>query len=812
MQDVMENANQTGVLLVPPSPIPPQILKALQRGWEVFPLRTRTKTGFYRTVYKNGGEGYSWQRQATNNIEQVAKWAVQFPGCNWGARTGHTSGFFVIDVDTPEAMQRLIDTGAEILYLVQTGHTDGNRHQVYFNLPKDVRGIITDSDIFKGNPKGFDVRGDKNGFVLLSGSIHPHGNPYKNLTEPEVLPDPTQLLLDVVVETEKRARETVDLSLLPELTKEQKDFSFRIARKRCAKLKETARGGRHNELIKVAAVLGGLTARDAFSWEFAQELLLDAMIEDDDPAHFKRYMESEMRWGSVRPLDIEGMEEYSTQKQLQQANFPLNPPLPDGASPVPLPPQESVALSPMERMVANSGTQHAIAVIFEARYKDKMLYDHTRQEWLVYDGTRWVVDGRKTVHHFILGIASEMNNQNKAAMVTSQFCNGVNKHLQSFPTFSRTSEDFDKDHWLLNTPSGTLDLRTHKMYPHDPSDMITLCTSAAPDDESDGADFQKFMKEITGNDEELIRFHQVSLGATLSGAVEAHWLLFWYGVPRAGKNTLGELTEGAMGDYARTIPTSTLMSKKFESHPTEMANLKGIRLATSSELSDRDHWDEARLKQLTGDAKIPARWIGGNWFEFDRTHKHLIYGNYRPQLRSADEAVRARLKIVPFKHSFVGKEDLDLPAKLKANQGFVLQWMIEGHQQWLDAGKKLPHCAAVDAEIAEYFEGQSTPRLWLKECCDVLEREDRADLQLHTVVECYRNYKRWKEDRGESALSQTRWEPEALNGLEVVRTRKGKCVRKLRLLLLDPPFNFPLPPVTSSPTASESFDQFATRQ
>src|ERR1700684_4168460 len=101
MQQVMENANTTGVLLVPPSPIPPQILKALERGWEVFPLRTRTKTGFFRAVYKNGGEGYSWQRQATNDIEQIGKWAVQFPGCNWGARTGHTSGFFVIDVDTP---------------------------------------------------------------------------------------------------------------------------------------------------------------------------------------------------------------------------------------------------------------------------------------------------------------------------------------------------------------------------------------------------------------------------------------------------------------------------------------------------------------------------------------------------------------------------------------------------------------------------------------------------------------------------------------------------------------------------------------
>ena len=434
----------------------------------------------------------------------------------------------------------------------------------------------------------------------------------------------------------------------------------------------------------------------------------------------------------------------------------------------------ALTLSPEEQILANLNTQYSVALIFARRMEGNMLYDQTRKVWMKYDGTRWAVDDLKVVHHFILNIASEMNTQSKASMVTSQFCGGVDKHLQSFPQFSRRSKDFDQDNYLLNTPSGTLDLRTGKMRPHDPKDMITLCAAAAPDTESDGAAFQKFMTEITGNDEELIRFHQLSLGACLSGAVEGHWLLFWYGVPRAGKNTLGELVEGLMGDYARTIPTSTLMSKKFESHPTEMANLQGIRLATSSELSDGDHWNEARIKQLTGDATISARWIGGNFFEFDRTFKLLVYGNYKPQLRSADEALRARLKIVPFKHSFLGREDVDLPAKLWASQGYVLQWLIDGHQQWMAAGKKLPECAAVTAEISEYFEGQSTPQMWLKECCEVLDRDERPDLQLHTVTECYRNYKNWKEARGEGALSQTRWQPEALAGLQIKTTRKGK--------------------------------------
>ena len=71
--------------------IPHQILKAIELGWELFPLLPGTKTGYYWTTYKDGGEGYSWQKQATNDINQVRLWAAQFPGCNWGARTGRHS-------------------------------------------------------------------------------------------------------------------------------------------------------------------------------------------------------------------------------------------------------------------------------------------------------------------------------------------------------------------------------------------------------------------------------------------------------------------------------------------------------------------------------------------------------------------------------------------------------------------------------------------------------------------------------------------------------------------------------------------------
>ncbi len=785
--------------------LPVELRQAALEGEFMFPVATGDKKPLVEWIY---GE-----RPATNDLIQIKKWFINLPLCNWGSRMGQVSGRFAVDQDSHEGHLHVASKGGLPPTLTtKSGNPDPYRKHYKFRLPAGVK--IKCSSGKKRIAPGIDIKGE-NGYVVIPPSLHKSGERYRVEVQAD-LADPPQWLIDeirsagLIVDTLTPEQEWRTTSGNSELSERDREHGKNIYLRKCREYPVTPDGEWNNTLNLLAGLAGSMVASGCFDEDFALDVATEhcAAYVEDDEGGFMATWRSGFAWGVRSPWAPPA------------PPFKPNPPLPDGASLVPLPPVNgTLTMTPEGRLLANSATQHAIAVIFAKRMSGRMLYDHTRKSWMEYDGTRWRVDERKRVHYFILSIASEMNDRNKASLVQASFCNGVNTHLQSFPEFSRTAKDFDQDHYLLNTPSGTLDLRTGKMRPHDPKDMITLCTAAAPDAESDGAAFRTFMTEITGGDEELIRFHQVSLGACLSGAVEGHWLLFWYGVPRAGKNTLGELTEGVMGDYARTIPTSTLMSKKFESHPTEMANLQGIRLATSSELSDGDHWNEARVKQLTGDATISARWIGGNFFEFDRTFKLLVYGNYKPQLRSADEALRARLKIVPFKHSFLGREDVDLPGRLWASQGYVLQWLIEGHQQWLTAGKKLPHCAAVDSEIAEYFEGQSTPRLWLRECCEVLERDNRPDLQLHTVVECYRSYKQWKEARGEVALSQTRWEPEALGGLQTVKTRKGKCVRNLHLLAPGyPPFllttsvstiTSQLPALPASPAAPSKVQSFA---
>lgn len=144
----------------------------------------------------------------------------------------------------------------------------------------------------------------------------------------------------------------------------------------------------------------------------------------------------------------------------------------------------------------------------------------------------------------------------------------------------------------------------------------------------------------------------------------------------------------------------------------------------------------------------------GDFFEFQRTHKHLVFGNHRPQLRVVDAAIIRRVHVVPFAATFSvekGNIDPDLGRKLRSEGPAVLAWLIEGHRRWFAQGGGLRKCAAVQRETTDYLECQSTPEMWLTERCSVDPRSTQSASSL------YADFKFWKETRGESPMSQTRW-------------------------------------------------------
>ena len=435
--------------------------------------------------------------------------------------------------------------------------------------------------------------------------------------------------------------------------------------------------------------------------------------------------------------------------------------------------------SGVETLAGRTNDQDLLAELFAVRYEGALLYVHDFGAWLEFDGRRWLRDPVHKAFEYARQLCRAHGDGKQATRAS--FFSGVEQIAKCDPRLSCASGDFDRDHYLLNTPCGVFDLRTGEVRPHHPGQRLTKITAVAPTSAHGGV-FLKAIREICAGDESLVRFHQVSLGAILSGAQEEHWLIYWFGTGRNGKNLLADLFFYILGDYAHKLPASALMSKRYEAHLSELTGLRGVRLALSSEIEEGSFWNEARLKELTGDEFITARYMGKDAFTFTKSHKHLILGNHRPQIKTVDEAIKSRVLLAPFDVSFAGREDPDLPGKARAEAGFVLHWLIEGHTAWLRNGKRLPKCEAVEQATKSYFAAQSTIEMWIDECCRNVDVPDRPAQGWHTASELYENYQQWKRARGEAPVSQTRFGEAMTRKFDKAKSNRGLTYVGLELI------------------------------
>ena len=196
-----------------------------------------------------------------------------------------------------------------------------------------------------------------------------------------------------------------------------------------------------------------------------------------------------------------------------------------------------------------------------------------------------------------------------------------------------------------------------------------------------------------------------------------------------------------MGDYGKVFPPEVLMESKGERHPTDLAQFMGVRFALTSEPSAAATWNDARIKSLTGDATIAARFMRSDFFQFPRTHKTMVVGNHMPRLADVTHAIRRRIQVVPFRGVFEPTPGLGMRERLKAEAaGAVLAWIVEGARLWYVAGTAPPECVA--SLTADYFNEQDVIGQWFEERCERKAGSSERSSTLH------QDYVNWCEVQG----------------------------------------------------------------
>lgn len=399
-------------------------------------------------------------------------------------------------------------------------------------------------------------------------------------------------------------------------------------------------------------------------------------------------------------------------------------------------------------------TEDRLALEFTRRHRDDLRYVHTWGQWLKWTGTRWAPEHTLRVFDLARDVAREAVLGTKDAKVRSRIESAstvaaIVTLARADRAHARVTEDFDADAWLLNTPGGTIDLRTGELRPHRREDGITKTTPVTPA-ASPSALWLDCLATWTGGDDELTAFLRRFSGYCLTGSVREEVLPIVHGPGGNGKSKFVETLRDALGsDYAGGVAMETLVVTAGEQHPTDVADLRGKRLAVAVETEEGRRLAESKVKQLTGGDRLRARFMRRDFFEFAPTHKLLVVGNHRPVLRNVDEAMRRRLLLIPFEAVIPPENrDPELAAKLRGELPGVLRWALDGCAEWQAGGLRPP--ARVLAATESYFETADALGRWAE------ERLVFAASASVAKADAWASWKSWAETNGEFVGSERR--------------------------------------------------------
>jgi putative DNA primase/helicase len=421
------------------------------------------------------------------------------------------------------------------------------------------------------------------------------------------------------------------------------------------------------------------------------------------------------------------------------------------------------------------------AARFTDAFGDIVRYSYVRKNWYYYNGKTWVLDQEGKVKSLVDEVLEKMKQE--PVYVTDDLDEEeAQKNLRKHIKYSRGSngktnmlkesqhlapiqpEQFDKDKHLLNVQNGYIDLKTGKLNDHDRSKYFSKIATVEYTDKIDYPQWQDFLIDIFDGNTDLINYMQRAVGYSLSGSTEEQVMFILYGNGRNGKSVFLDIITEMLGSYTTNIQPQTLMVKPMSgSANSDIARLQGARLVTTTEPNDGMRFDEGLVKQVTGGDTVTARFLYGDEFDYDPEFKLWMATNHKPIIRGTDDGIWRRMVIVPFTVQIPDhKVDKNLRYKLRREMTAILNWAVEGYQEWRRTGLNEPKI--IKDQRQTYRTEMDSVELFIEECCYRKdgEREKSADL--------YRAYKQWAKENNQYNMNSTKFGKEMSNKFQKIRS------------------------------------------
>lgn len=399
--------------------------------------------------------------------------------------------------------------------------------------------------------------------------------------------------------------------------------------------------------------------------------------------------------------------------------------------------------------------------IFADFFRDRLRYVPERKMWFYYENGVWnkdtgslramkyCMDLANLMYTFALEITDEDKRKSymKYASRWQSHSNRVNILKDAQVHHPIHYGDFDADIYAFNCKNGTLHIDTGEFTEHRSTDLLTKISPVVYDPTACSERFATYIDEITSGDKDRAKFLQKILGYGLTGDTRHECMTILYGATtRNGKGTLCESVLKVLGEYGCTSRAETIAMKNYTngSQPSEdVARLAGVRFVNISEPTKGMVLDAAKIKAMTGNDTLNARYLHENSFDFQPQFKIYVNTNYLPVINDMTLFTSDRIIIIPFDRHFDEQtRDTSLKQKFAEPevQSAILNWLLEGYRLLRKEGLRLPKSVK---DATERYQHDSDKMVLFFE--DNLVADDTAE-ELTSVV--YARYKGWCQENG----------------------------------------------------------------
>ena len=233
-------------------------------------------------------------------------------------------------------------------------------------------------------------------------------------------------------------------------------------------------------------------------------------------------------------------------------------------------------------------------------------------------------------------------------------------------------DKLDQNKYLLCFTNGVIDFKNKCFRKGYPEDYISKCTDSEYIPLNPSI-HQPIMNEIEiymsqlFPEKELCDYVWTHLAACLIGDTALNQCLHYYtGIGQNGKSMLVKLMQLILGSYSGELDVGFYTqerAKRGQSTP-ELFAIIGVRYAITSEPSEGDKMNEGPMKQLTsGTDPMSCRAPYGQLIKFIPQANAIIMANHFLEVKSRDHGTWRRIRVVPFKSSFVDNPVTNDPEK-----------------------------------------------------------------------------------------------------------------------------------------------------